>query len=124
MPVAAPSWALPDTSAASLRSERPFAAGNWEIPGCSAAVRSAVAGGGAATLAEGLTVAVALGCVAAELEDELGEPDDPQPARTSASRGTRRRAVTNLMSVRGGRPPHRRLLPVVAGASCTHSPRS
>ena len=48
VPVAAPSWAVDLTVAASWRSVRPCAVGNWPVDGCSAAGSSATAAGRAA----------------------------------------------------------------------------
>src|SRR5690349_4057979 len=88
VPVAAPSWALDLTSAASGRSERPCAGGNCPSLGCSAAGSSSTAGGrGAALLVLEVDVGAALLAAAVDaLGVELWLADeDPQPASASAS---------------------------------------
>lgn len=102
VPVAAPSWALDLTRAASARSERPWAAGNCPAAGRWAPARSSIAGGSAAV--ELLVDWDAALPAAAELElggaDELelwSEDEDPQAARARAMNGTRARARAEVM---------------------------
>src|SRR5581483_613513 len=89
VPVAAPSWALDLTSAASARSERPWVAGNCPVAGRSAAASSSTAGGGVAVVAlvdgeAALLAAAELELwVAGELELWVAD-EDPQAARTRA----------------------------------------
>src|SRR5437763_8991063 len=94
VPVAAPSWALDLTRAASARSERPWAAGNCPATGRSAPARSSIAGGRAPVVL--LVDWDAAVLVAAELErrgaDELElwpAEEDPQAARARARKGAR-----------------------------------